>query len=170
MAVKRVASTILLAAILGTALPAAAQDLKIGVVNWARLLTDSPQAEQVRGNMEGKFAARAETLQEQREKLEADVDRLQRDGAVMSQDARQKLEDSIRDQQRQLRVVQEEFSEDVQRAREDELQALNVNVRTVVNEYAQSQGYDLIIGDGVLFASGEVEITDQVLARLKDRM
>jgi outer membrane protein len=157
-------------AILGVALPVTAQDLKIGVVNWARLLTESPQAEQVRDSMEDKFAARAETLQEQREKLEADVDRLNRDGAVMSQDARQKLEDSIRDQQRKLRVAQEEFSEDVQRAREEELQALNMGVRTVVNEYAQSQGYDLIIGDGVLFASGRVEITNQVLERLKDEM
>lgn len=170
MTVKRAAFTILLLGILGMALPASAQDLKIGVVNWARLLTESPQAEKVRDNMEGKFASRAEKLQEQREKLESDVERLKRDGAVMSEDARQKLEDSIRDQQRQLRVAQEEFSDDVQRTREDELKGLNTAVRGVVDEFAQDQGYDLIIGDGILFATDKVEVTSQVLERLKAKM
>lgn len=173
MTVKRIAFMTLIAVALGMAFPASAQeaqDLKIGVVNWARLLTESPQAEQVRENMEGQFASRAEQLQEKREKLQSDVDRLERDGPVMSEDARQNLEDSIRDQQRQLRVEQEEFSEDVQRAREEEIQSLNSDVRKVVSEFAQQQGYDLIIGDGVLYAGEEVEITGQVLERLKDQM
>jgi outer membrane protein len=32
-----------------------------------------------------------------------------------------------------------------------------------VQGYAQAQGYDLIVGDGVLFASQAVNITEQVL-------
>ena len=32
-----------------------------------------------------------------------------------------------------------------------------------VQDYAQAQGYDLVVGDGVLFASTAVNITEEVL-------
>jgi outer membrane protein len=32
-----------------------------------------------------------------------------------------------------------------------------------VQDYAQAQGYDLIVGDGVLFASNAVNVTEAVL-------
>ena len=32
-----------------------------------------------------------------------------------------------------------------------------------VQDYAQAEGYDLIVGDGVLFASTAVNITEEVL-------
>lgn len=171
MTVKRIAFAAALLASLGLAMPAAAQqDLKIGVVNLARLVTESPQAQRARQNMEGQFASRMEELQERREKLQADVERLKRDGSVMSDEARQKLEDSIRDQQRRLRLAQEEYNEDVQRAEQEEMQALRQDIRDVIDTYAREQGYDLIVGDGILYAGERVDLTDKVLARLKDKM
>jgi Skp family chaperone for outer membrane proteins len=35
-----------------------------------------------------------------------------------------------------------------------------------VEVFARAQGYDLIIGDGVLFATATVDVTAQVLERL----
>ncbi|MES1944175.1 outer membrane chaperone Skp (OmpH)-like protein [Salinisphaera sp. PC39] len=171
MTVKRIAFAAVLLAGLGLAMPAAAQqDLKIGVVNLARLVTESPQAQRARQNMEGQFASRMEELQERREKLQSDVERLKRDGSVMSDEARQKLEDSIRDQQRRLRLAQEEYNEDVQRAEQQEMQELRQDIREVIDTYAREQGYDLIVGDGILYAGERVDLTDKVLARLKDKM
>lgn len=170
MIAKRIVFTAMIAAILGMAMPASAQDPKIGVVNWARLVIESPQAERVRESMQGQFASRMETLQGQRETLETDVERLKRDGSVMSDEARQKLEDSIRDQQRRLRLAQEEYGEDVQRAQQEQMQALQEELRLVVDEFARKQGYDLIIGDGFLFATAKVDVTERVLTLLKDKM
>lgn len=169
MTAKRIAFAAAIAAILGAAVPASAQqDLKIGSVNWARIVIESPQAEEVRKSMQGQFASRMEELQEKNDKLESDVERLQRDGSVMSQEARQKLEDSIRDQRRRLRLAREEYSEDVQRAQQEEMQALQQKLRQEVNSFAQEQGYDLIVGDGVLYATEKVDITEQLLQLLKN--
>lgn len=168
MTAKRMAFVAAIAVFLGAAAPVSAQDIKIGVVDWTRLLVESPQMEQVQENMQGQFASRMEDLQEKREQLESDGDRLQRDGSVMSRDARSKLEDSIRSQQRQLRLIEEELSEDVQRVRQEEMQALQQQVRQVITEYADAEGYDLIIGDGFLHAADGINLTDEVLALLKD--
>lgn len=170
MTTKRIAFAAAVAAFLGMALPASAQDIKIGSVNWARLVIESPQAERVRESMQGQFASRMEDMQEKNEQLESDVERLQRDGSVMSQEARKKLEDSIRDQRRRLRLAREEYSEDVQRAQQEEMQALQQELRQVVGQFARDRGYDLIIGDGVLYAADKVDLTEQVLQLLKEEM
>jgi len=36
-----------------------------------------------------------------------------------------------------------------------------------VETFAKTQGYDLILGDGVLYATGAVDVTAQVLQRLE---
>ena len=41
------------------------------------------------------------------------------------------------------------------------------DLRQVIDNYAKNNGYDLIVGDSVLYASDSVDITDAILKRLK---
>lgn len=147
----------------------AQESLKIAVVNLPQLVSQSPQAQRARANMEEEFTGRRDDLQSRQEKLREDVERLRRDGSVMSAEARDQLEQSIRDQQRRLQLAQSEFNEDVQRAEQKAMEGLREDVRAVIQEFAESGNYDLILGDGVLFATEQVDITGQVLERLKSR-
>ncbi|MDT0617330.1 OmpH family outer membrane protein [Salinisphaera sp. P385] len=147
----------------------AQESLKIAVVNLPQLVSQSPQAQRARAEMEEEFTSRRDDLQSRQEKLREDVQRLQRDGSVMSAEARDQLEQSIRDQQRRLQLAQSEFNEDVQRAEQKAMEGLREDVRAVIQEFAESGNYDLILGDGVLFATEQVDITGQVLERLKSR-
>lgn len=150
--------------------PAAnAAELKIGVVDLGRLVTSSPQAKRARANMQSKFSSRKDELQGKAETLKTDVNRLKRDGQVMSDAAREKLEGQIRDQQRRLKLLQDEYNDDVQQAEKKEMGNLRKDVREVIDSFAKSKGYDLIVGDGILYASDKVDVTDEVLKRLKDK-
>ena len=40
---------------------------------------------------------------------------------------------------------------------------LQVSLLQEIQAYAAQEGYDLLVGDGVLYASGAVNITEQVL-------
>ncbi|MDN5938054.1 MAG: OmpH family outer membrane protein [Salinisphaera sp.] len=147
--------------------PAMAQDVKIGAINLAKLVAESPQAAQARASMKERFADRRDDLKAQQKALQDDAKRLQRDGAVMSADARDSLQASIRDQQRHLKLAQDEYNDKVNQAEQDALQALRAKVRDVINRYADEHGYDLILGTGVLYAKGAVDITDEVLGMMK---
>lgn len=167
---KAIAATLLTLAAVMTAVPAGAADLKIGVVNLGKLVSASPQAQRARKNMEQQFASRKEELESKRDKLKSDIERLKRDGSVMSDDARDKLEGQIRDQQRRLKLLQDEYNEDVNKAEKKELESLRDDIRSVIDEFAKENGYDLIVGDGILYASDAVDITSKVLERLKDKL
>ncbi len=146
---------------------ASAQNLKIGVVDLARLIDDSPQAERAEQSMESQFLARKEELQARAETLRQDVERLDRDGAVMSDETRTELENAIRDQQRQLQMRQGKYNDDVAQAEQNEFAELRDVIRQAIAAFADAQNYDLILGDSVLHATDAVDVTDEVLARLQ---
>lgn len=148
-------------------MPAAAQDIKIGVVNIPKLLLTSPQFKQAKESMEAKFSKRKDELESKRERFQSDVERLKRDGSVMSQSAREKLESQLRDDQRQLKLLQEEYAEDVQLAEQKEMESIRNDIFEVIERVAKRENYDLMLAEGIIYAADTVDITEKVAAELK---
>ena len=63
--------------------------------------------------------------------------------------------------------LQTEFQEDLNLRQNEELGSLQRSLLAEVQQYAQAQGFDLVVGDGVLFASTTVNITDEVLRAIE---
>ena len=144
-----------------------AKDTRIGVVNTARLLKESPQADMARKKLETEFAPRdikIVTMQNHLKKLEDD---LARNTLVMSEPERQKLERDILSEKRDIKRAQEEFTEDFNIRRNDELARLQKLVYETITTVAKEKSFDIILGESVLYASDGVDITEQVLERLK---
>jgi outer membrane protein len=160
-----------LTAVLSTAALAfstsAGAEPKIGVVNVAKLLDESPQARTAMQALQDEFAPRQKDLLKQQEDIKGREDKAQRDGDVMGETERRNLERELRDAQRELSRKQNEYVEDLNIRRNEELGRLQRSLMQEVETFAKAQGYDLILGDGVLYATGAVDVTAQVLQRLE---
>lgn len=146
---------------------AGADNLKIGVVDLSRLVHESPQAQQAKKHMASQFAARETALEHKADLLSKEIDQLKQDSANMSDDARDKLQADIRDKQRKLQMEQSQYNDDVSRAADKEQARMRSDLHRVIDAYAKNHGYDLILGDSVLYASDTIDVTDAILARLK---
>lgn len=147
----------------------ASRVLRIGVVDLARLIKSSPQAKHARTSMAKQFAKRKNALEAASEALQQDMDRLKDDGASMDEDERKTLQTSIRDRQRKLQMRQSEYNDDVTDAEQAEFDAMRDDLRSVIDNYARTNDYDLILGDGVLYSTDAVDVTDEILAELEAR-
>jgi outer membrane protein len=145
------------------ALPAAAQEVKIGVVNVPVLLDRAPQTKAVMDSLQEEFAPRQREFVAKQKELEDLTAKIQKDVAVMGETERRNAEKNLRDLQRDVARLQQEFREDLELRQNEELGNLQRSLLKEVQDYAQAQGYDLIVGDGVLFASAAVNITEEVL-------
>src|SRR5690625_1694106 len=148
---------------------AVANDLKVGFVNAVRITAEAPQAEAARAALEREFAERDQelvALQRETSRLE---ERLQRDAAVMSESEQRELERRVLSGQRELRRMQEEFREDFNIGRNEELSRLQQHIVQTIDDYAEEQGFDLILSDGVVFASERIDITSRILERLAEQ-
>lgn len=148
-------------------LPAQAQDLKIGVVNVNVLLEQSPQAKVAMDALQEEFAPRQRTIVAKQKEFEDKTEKAQRDAAVMGETERRNTERELRDMKRDLERMQQEFREDLNVRRNEEIGNLQRSLLKEVQDYAESAGFDLIMGDGVLYASSAVNVTEAVLESMQ---
>lgn len=146
---------------------ASAQDLKIGVVNIPALMQKAPQATVAMDALQEEFAPRQREVLAKQKEFEDLSEKVQRDGAVMGETERRNAEKELRDLQREVARLQNEFQEDLNLRRNEELGNLQRALLKEVQEYAQSAGFDLVVGDGVLYASNAINITESVLKAME---
>lgn len=148
------------------ALPGFAET-RIGVVDYSRLLEESPQAKSVSEAMRNEFAPRTRELQAQQQSLKAKEEKLNKDAATMTADQRSKAEKDLRDGAREFARRQSELQDDINAKRNEELSRLQRMLIEEVRTYAKAQSFDLVLADGVIFANSALDITPAVLTALQ---
>ena len=144
-----------------------AQELKIGFVDTARVLKDAPQADLARKKLEHEFAPRDEKIVNMQKHLKKLDDSQNKNIAVMSDSARRKLERDMIELKRDIKRAKEEFTEDFNLRRNEELTKLQRLISQMTVAVAKDDGYDIVLSDSVLYTSKRVDITDKILARLR---
>ena len=160
--------TLLVAALAVMSSTAYAQALKIGVVNVPVLMDRAPQTQVAMSALEEEFQPRQRDILAKSKELEDLTAKVQRDVAVMGETERRNAERDVRDLQREVNRLQTEFREDFNLRRNEELGNLQRALLQEVQAYAQAAGYDLIVGDGVLYASSAVNVTEMILEAMEE--
>ena len=142
-------------------------ETKIGFVNAARVLEEAPQADNARKDLEQEFAPRDKAIVEMQKELKQLEDKLSRDAAVMSESKQRELERDILSQKREIKRKKEEFREDLNIRRNEAFERLRKRVFEVIVAIAEEKKFDLIVSDGVVFASKRIDITKEVVDKLK---
>ncbi len=153
----------------GFAVGGHAEDYRIGVVNALKVLEQAPQAEEARKRLEEEFADRDRKLVATQKELKTKEDKLAQDGAIMSESERSRLERDIINARRDLKRDQDEFREDLNFRRNEEFGKIQRLVVEAIQSEGAAQKFDIILGEGVIYASGKVDITDKVVERLKSK-
>lgn len=154
--------------VVGLLLPAgAAAESRIGFVNAARVSAEAPQAEEARASLEREFSPRDRQIAEEQSEIRRLEEQLSRDGALMDEEEQRRLQRDVVARKRELRQAQEEFREDFNLRRNEELGRLQRRIVDTINDLAEERGFDLIVSEGVIFASDKVDLTEDVLERLR---
>ncbi len=141
-------------------------DLKVGFVQVDKILQEAPQTIESNKKLEKEFSARTD-------KLKADVKALKDKEAAFSKDALT-MKESERDAKdkslSQLRVdvqrKERELREDINIRRNEELGGLQEQINKAVTSVAKAESFDLVLYNGVAYASEKIDITDKILKSL----
>jgi outer membrane protein len=147
----------------------AGAETKIGYVNFQKLLEEAPQTKSAMQSLENEFGPRRRELMTMQTDLKAKEDKLQKEGAVMSEADRTNAEKTFRDQQREFSRKAGEFQDDASTRKNEELGKVQRYLFGEIQTYANAQGFDLVLGDGVLFAKTPLDITAAVLTVLQSK-
>jgi outer membrane protein len=141
-------------------------ELKIGFVNVAKVLESAPQAASAKKRLEKEFSPRDKLLVSQQKEIKKMEEKLTRDAAIMGASERGKLEMKIRTKIREIKRSQEEFQEDFSRRRNEELGKLQRRVFEAIKALAKEERFDLLLTDGVIYASDKINVTGKIQKKL----
>ncbi len=164
---KKLIASIVLGAILTAPIAVNAEDTKIGFVNGTRLVEESPQAKAAAERIKKEFDPRQQEIINAQKQLRDREERFLKDSAFMSTAEKQKKEREIVSAQRELRLKETELREDFTIRRNQEMAKVWEVLRETIQTYGKDQSFDLILFEGVSYASERVDVTDDVLKRLK---
>jgi len=142
---------------------------KIAFVNQQMLLEKAPQAEAARNKLQQEFAKRDKSLVKIQKSIKESEKKLKKDAAVMSNTALSKLKRKITLLRRDLERDKEAFREDLSIRQNEELVTLQKVVLQAISKVAESEKYDLIVSDGVIYASKRIDVTTKILNELKKK-
>ena len=150
-------------------LPAAAEDYRIGVVDLLRILEQAPQADAARKKIETEFSARETELAELQKELVDAEERIAKDRDVLSESELRELERSIVTKRRAVKRMQDEYREDLGYRRNEELAKLQNLIRESIQSLAKEKNYDLVLGEGLIYVSPKIDMTEDVIAKLRSQ-
>ena len=159
----------LLAAVPGASGQAAAESYKIGYVDATKVFEESPQYSAARESLKTEFTRRENDVLAKQKQLKTLEDELSRDRAVMSESEVKRLERDIISRRRKVKAAQDEFREDLTLRQNEEFNKLRRQVTEVVQEVGKEEKIDLILSEGVVYHSKHIDLSDQILQRLKEK-
>lgn len=142
-----------------------AAELKIGYVNAVKVIEEAPQGEAALKKLEAEFAPRDKQIVEMQNKLKQLEQDLEKNALVLKDAEHRSKEFEIVSLKRDLRRATQEFREDYNLRRNEELAALQKIVQKTIAEIAKQENYDLVL-ESAVYAGPKTDITDKILKRL----
>jgi len=150
-----------------TALAQAPAAAKVGYVDMKRLLDNAPQVVAGREKLSKEFAPRDASLKADEKRLDDLRERQQREAATMATTDADTLKREIDALDRSIKRNREAMRNDLKSRSDQKLDKSWREINDAVVAFAREQGYDIIVPSPVVYASARVDITDQVLERLR---
>jgi outer membrane protein len=147
--------------------PLAAQGARVAYIDMKRLLDNAPQVQAGRDALQREFAQRDADLKSQESRLAELEERQRRESGLLPKaetDARQAEIDTLR---RSIERLRGRLREELNARGEAELRRRWDEVHDVVVELARERQYDLVLQAPVVYAAPTIDITDEVLERLR---
>lgn len=136
---------------------------RVGYVDMKRLLDNSPQVLAANARLKQEFDARDAELKRDEARL-AELDGRIASGGANAPDALQRQADALR---RSVERTRQRLRDDLRTRSQEEVDRAWPLINDAIAEHAREQGYDLIVPSPQVYVSGRIDITDDVLERMR---
>ena len=136
---------------------------KIGYVVVEKVLKQAPQTAASNKKLEKEFKSRTDELQKKVKAIQKQEKDFNKNGVTMSAADRQKAQKKIQNSKIEIQRIERELREDIDIRRREEIGKLQQKINEAIEEMAKTDKFDLILYQGVAYASKEIDITDKLI-------
>jgi len=156
------------ALVLAAALPAAAQQVNIAVIDVQRVVTESDPGKQALQKLKLLQDAKIDEGRALQQNLTNLQDQMAKQRFTLSEERLADLSKQLEDGQIAMQRFQDDAERELDEARRRELGGLEGRIIPVINEIGAERGFTLIFNkfqSGLVYADDTIDITDDVIRR-----
>ena len=141
-------------------------ELKVGFVQVDKILQEAPQTIESNKKLEKEFSSRTDKLKADVKALKERESSFSKDALTMKDSERGTKEKSLSQLRVDVQRIERELREDINIRRNEELGGLQEQINKAVTAVSKAEGFDLVLYNGVAYASEKIDITDKILKSL----
>ncbi len=144
----------------------AADLLGIGVLDIQRCIYESNEGKRISESLQKDLEAMQQRYNEAQQELTKLQEEIEKQSLMLSLDAKESKQQEYNKKLRDLNYLAQDLNEEARKAEEGAKKRILMELEVIVQGVAMKQDLDLILeksGSGVLFYSGALDITDQVI-------
>ena len=141
-------------------------ELKVGFVQVDKILQEAPQTIESNKKLEKEFSSRTDKLKADVKALKERESSFSKDALTMKDSERATKEKSLSQLRVDVQRIERELREDINIRRNEELGGLQEQINKAVTAVSKAEGFDLVLYNGVAYASEKIDITDKILKSL----
>jgi outer membrane protein len=141
---------------------------KVGIVNLQQAIAETQVGTKAFTDIQKKYEPRQADLQRQQQEIQALQDQLQKQAATLSDEERVRLGRELEDKQKLFKRAQEDATAEYQADNQDALRRLGRKMIQIINEYAQQNGYSMVLEEAQVqpyFLTPDSDLTDVIAKR-----
>jgi len=154
--------------VLALALPAAAQQLSIAVIDVQRVVTESDPGKQALQKLKELQDAKIDEGRALQQTLAGLQEQMAKQRFTLSEERLAEMNKQLEDGQIALQRFQDDAERELDESRRRELGGLEGRIIPVINEVGTERGFTVIFNkfqSGLVYADDSVDITDEVIRR-----
>ncbi|MCW8331342.1 OmpH family outer membrane protein [Photobacterium sp. SDRW27] len=141
---------------------------KVGYVATSQAMAQLAKRYNVAEKLRGEFKDRIDELRGIESRMKTKVDKMKRDGELMSSSERTKLQREMASLESNYKLKAKALQEDQRRRGAEEEQKLVQKIRQAIQDVAKREGYDIIVdANAVLYASPKDDLSSKVISAVK---
>ena len=158
---------ILFLAMMAVPLAAHAQG-KVGVINFSAAIGSTAEGKKSIAELQAKYQPRKQELLKLQQEIQAIQDQLTRQASTLSDDEQRRLQRDLEDKQKELKRSTDDAQSDYNADMEESVRKIGQKMARVIGDYAQQNGFVLIIDDAqipIYYASKDIDISAECVKR-----
>jgi outer membrane protein len=141
-------------------------EIKIGFVQVDKILKEAPQTQASNKRLEKEFKSKTESLKKMIQGIQKDEKDFAKNSLTLSDSEKDKTSRKLQQDKIDAQRTERELREDIDLRRREEINTLQAKVNETIEKLAKENKYDLIVYQGVAYASPAIDITDLVIKSL----
>ena len=145
-------------------LPAAAQTMRVGIVDTQRAVMETEDGLRMQATLKKVFDSRQRELDKKQEDLQKERDDIEKQRDVLSKAALAKRVDKWQREMVQLQQVFVEYNKELQKKQGELTQPIFQKAMGIIRRLATQEGFDVIVDkQAVPYARSDLDVTDRVI-------